>query len=192
MWWMFFSPFSWDDWQADPHLQPYPTSGHYQGAHRDHLWSCRSVSTFADFTSVTQHFFHHSTNFSQSNGYNKPFVIRLLTLCWTKDLMCFKSGGYIVGCKVSITGWRVWTASHVEVCAQNIWNSLDSSVVFSIPPSSPSWVLAVCVLTSISFFADKRAGSSFPLPIALQRTSDVSSRVSMNICASICKIYGEK
>ena len=47
--WFSLSLSSWDDWQADPHLQPYQTGRHHQGAHWDHLWSCCAVSLLSFF-----------------------------------------------------------------------------------------------------------------------------------------------
>lgn len=44
LWPVSLSLSSWDDWQADPHLQPYQTGRHHQGAHWDHLRSCCAVS----------------------------------------------------------------------------------------------------------------------------------------------------
>ena len=38
---------SWNDWQIDSDIQSHPPSCHHQGADRNHLWCCGSVSNWA-------------------------------------------------------------------------------------------------------------------------------------------------
>lgn len=70
LWPVSLSLSSWDDWQADPHLQPYQTGRHHQGAHWDHLRSCCAVSLlpsslhFSDSPRWLIIFLHHSATFS--------------------------------------------------------------------------------------------------------------------------------
>lgn len=81
LWPVSLSLSSWDDWQADPHLQPYQTGRHHQGAHWDHLRSCCAVSLlpsslhFSDSPRWLIIFLHHSATFSDLPLYFSRFPL---------------------------------------------------------------------------------------------------------------------
>lgn len=83
-----------------------------------------------------------------------------------------------------------WASSASILCRSLLHKFFDLIVLDPLQTTLRAVYVQLSYFCS-SFSADKRARSSFPVPIALQSTSDMYCRESINICPSVCKIYGE-
>lgn len=83
-----------------------------------------------------------------------------------------------------------WASSASILCKSLLHKFFDLMVLDPLLTALRAVYVQLSYLCS-SFSADKRTRSSFPVPIALQSTSDMYCLDSINICLSVCKIYGE-